>query len=445
MGLFRLGEKRLSVTSLSAELSIAEARSLAIAAQLLDKTASSVTARSTLPRRTQAVSKVLEQLGAVQLDTISVLARSHELIPYARCGAVGRDAVESAYWGGGAGNEHPAEPQTFEYWSHAACILPIDMWPSFAMRRRSFHRRGVRWHDVPRNALDGVRQQLLVEGPQTSTDLGGAKKGGQWWDWSDTKIAVEWLLDIGEVVCVRRVGWRRVYDLADRAVPDEYREAKTTWVDVDGVIGPSDSECIRELLQRSVRILGVGTLVDVLDVHRLATKHYSRELIAQELAGLVEQGVVVPARVQGWSGLAYADAEQLGDVSSTRPSRTTLLSPFDSLVWHRGRTSRLFDFDYQLEAYVPAHKRVHGYFTMPVLHGGKLVARVDPKRIKDTLHARQITFETNSRGTVPAASIRGTAAALRDAAAWVGCTNVVLDRVLPTQAHSALASALESD
>ena len=434
----------MSDPSVSAELSIGQARSLAIAAQLLDRNGPSVTARSTLTRRTNAVGEVLEQLGAVQLDTISVLARSHELIAYARLGAVGRDAVETAYWGGGVGNEHPAEPQTFEYWSHAACILPIDMWPWFAIRRRSFHRRGIRWHDVPRNALDGVRRQLLVEGPQTSTDLGGAKKGGEWWDWSDTKIAVEWLLDIGEVVCVRRVGWRRVYDLADRAVPDEYREPNSTWVDLDGVVGPSDSECIRELLRRSVRILGVGTLVDVLDVHRLATKHYSREVIHQELAALVEQGVIIPVRVQGWSGLAYADADYLRDDVVSSPSRTTLLSPFDSLVWHRGRTSRLFDFDYQLEAYVPAHKRVHGYFTMPVLHGGKLVARVDPKRIKDTLHARQVTFETSARGTVPAASIRGTAAALQDAAAWVGCTNVVLDRVLPTQAHSALASALGS-
>ncbi len=426
------------------ELTSADARALAIAAQKLDKGGPSINARSSLSRRTQAVSDVLEQLGAVQLDTISVLARSHELIPYARLGAVGRDAVEAAYWGAGSGNEHPSEAQAFEYWSHAACILPIDMWPLFAMRRRAFHRRGIRWHDVPHNALDGVRRQLQVQGPQTSTDLGGAKKGGEWWDWSDTKIAVEWLLDIGEVVCVRRVGWRRVYDLADRAVPDQYRTAKPTWVDEDGVFGPPDSECIRELLHRSVRILGVGTLADILDVHRLATKHHSRDMIHEQIAVLVEQGAIVPAQVQGWSGLAYADAQRLRTGSTRGSSRTTLLSPFDSLVWHRGRTSRLFDFDYQLEAYVPAHKRVHGYFTMPVLHGGKLVARVDPKRVKDTLHVRQVTFEPGTRGASPATSIRGTATALREAAAWVGCDNVVVDRVFPTEARVALADALTS-
>ena len=432
------------MTSVS-EIGLAQARGLAITAQLLDKGARTVSARATLPRRTTAVGDVLEQLGAVQLDTISVLARSHELIPYARLGAVGRDAIEAAYWGGGVGNDHPDEPRTFEYWSHAACILPIDLWPWFSMRRRSFHRRGIRWHDVPRHALDGVRHQLEVGGPQTSTDLGGAKKGGEWWDWSDTKIAVEWLLDIGEVVCVRRVGWRRVYDLADRAIPDQHRTPAASWVDEDGVFGPPDRECIRELLARSVRILGVGTHADILDVHRLATKHHSRELIARGLEDLVEQGVIVPVRVQSWSALAYADAGLLATVSDRPRSRTTLLSPFDSLVWHRGRTSRLFDFDYQLEAYVPAPKRVHGYFTMPVLHGGKLVARVDPKRIKDTLHARQVTFEVNARGAVPAASINGTALALREAAAWVGCTTVAVDRVIPANAQAALLGAIARD
>jgi len=114
-------------------------------------------------------------------------------------------------------------------------------------------------------------------------------------------------------------------------------------------------------------------------------------------------------------------------------------------VWHRGRTSRLFDFDYQLEAYVPAPKRVHGYFTMPVLHGGKLVARVDPKRIKDTLHARQVTFEVNARGAVPATSINGTALALREAAAWVGCTTVAVDRVIPADARAGLLGAIARD
>ena len=420
------------------ELSLSEARSLAITAQGLS--GSGIGKRSSAAARVDAVDHVLKHLGAVQLDTISVLARSHELIPYARLGAVGRSAVEESYWGGESGNDHPTEATSFEYWSHAACILPIDMWPWFSLRRRAFQRRGWRWHDVPTKSLDIVRRELLERGPLTSTDLGGAKKGGPWWDWSDTKIAVEWLLDIGEVVCVRRVGWRRVYDLAERAIPDEHRESDVMWVDQDGVFGPSDADCLRELLLRSVRSLGVGTLADVLDVHRLGTKDYARPVILQQLAQLEEQGEIATASVQGWSGVAYVDVRALG--ATHRKSRTTLLSPFDSLIWYRNRVARLFDFDFQLEAYVPAPKRVHGYFTMPVLHGGRLVARVDPKRVKDTLHARQITFEVGPGGKVSAMNIRGVATALNEAAAWVGCSTVVVDRVIPSHCAPALTAQL---
>ena len=173
-------------------------------------------AHGSLPVRADAVRQVLEHLGAVQLDTISVLARSHELVPYARLGPVGRDAVETAYWGAA---DSDAAARTFEYWSHAACLLPVSEWPWFAFRRRHYVRRGVRWHDVPTAAVEAVRQRLRSDGPVTAGDLGGARRGGDWWDWSETKIAVEWLLDIGEVAVVRRVGWRRVYALAADVLP----------------------------------------------------------------------------------------------------------------------------------------------------------------------------------------------------------------------------------
>ena len=154
---------------------------------------------------------MLRRLGAVQLDTISVLARSHELVAYARLGAVARSKVEKAYWGGGA----------FEYWSHAACVLPAEEWPMFGFRRRYFRDRGWRWHEVPQDACPRVLDALRANGPMTVTELGGARRGGEWWDWSDVKIAVEWLLDVGEVVCTERRAWKRVYDLPERALAAE--------------------------------------------------------------------------------------------------------------------------------------------------------------------------------------------------------------------------------
>ncbi len=401
-------------------------------------------ARAGAARRTAAVDAMLRRLGAVQLDTVSMLARSHELVAYSRLGAVGREAVETAYWGSGKSLQHPDEATTFEYWSHAASILPVEEWPLFAFRRRAYARRGFHWHKEPTKEIARVRRLLQAEGPLTTTQMGGAKKGEEWWDWSDTKVAVEWLLFLGEVVCVRRVGWRRVYDLAERAIPAELREPAPgdRWVDEEGVVGPSDDDCLRALLERSVRVMGVGAFADVVDVHRLGPSVVlTRPMLEAHLDELVDDGRVARVEVEGWEAPAYADPAALDDLTSAR-SRTTLLSPFDSLVWHRGRTSRLFDFDYQMELYVPQHKRVHGYYTMPVLHGGRLVARVDPKRERGVLHARQVTFETGRRGGVPASAVTGTAAALREAASWVGCGEIRIDRVLPEHAAPALRSAI---
>ena len=369
---------------------------------------------------------MLARLGAVQLDTISVLARSHELVAYARLGAVDRAAIERAYWSG---------DQAFEYWSHAACILPMQTWPLFAFRRRFYARRGSRWHAFPQQALDSVRRRLETDGPLTTKELGGAKRGGQWWDWSETKIAVEYLLDVGEVVCSQRVGWRRVYDLSDRVVPPNARRA-AHFVEDGGVIGPSDADCVRSLVALAADTLGVGTSADIADVHRLTIAEVERHAVE---VGLVR------VQVPDWPGRTWATAaalDWLGQPSRLR-HRTTLLSPFDSLIWHRPRMERLFGMTHRLEAYTPAAKRVHGYFAMPVLHGGRLVARVDPKRQGTTLIADRVTLEQDSHGRVPGSRIDGTVRALREAAQWVGCDSIRIGQVTPTDQSSALTSALQ--
>src|ERR1700730_15008892 len=127
--------------------------------------------------RRGGVSGMLRRLGAVQLDTIRVLARSHELVAYARLGAVPRERTERAYW-------NPRRPDAFEYWSHAACVLPIEEWPYYGFRRRALLARGQRWHQSHPDVCAAVLARIRAEGPLTATELGGAKKGGPWWDWS---------------------------------------------------------------------------------------------------------------------------------------------------------------------------------------------------------------------------------------------------------------------
>ncbi|MFF3622959.1 winged helix-turn-helix domain-containing protein [Streptomyces sp. NPDC002467] len=357
------------------------------------------------PDRRGGVRGVLRHLGAVQLDTISVLARSHELIPYARLGAVGRDTVEKAYW---------SDSHAFEYWSHAACILPIEEWPHFAFRRRARRARGHRWHVLQdkERSTKAVLDRLKADGPLTSTELGGAKNGGEWFEWSETKIAVEWLLDTGEVVCSERRGWKRVYDLPERAVPDALLHD-----DLD------DRECLRRLVALAGQSLGVGTRADIADYHRLK---------GEEFDSVVADSGLVPVEVEGWGKPAWADPAALTTVPRGR-HRTTLLSPFDSLVWDRPRTERIFGFTHRLEAYVPKPKRIHGYFAMPLLAGGLLQGRVDPAREGRTLVARQLSLTTPK--AAPAM-----AQALREAAEWVGCDTVRVERAA-TPGEAAAVSA----
>ncbi|WP_411069209.1 winged helix-turn-helix domain-containing protein [Streptomyces sp. cmx-4-25] len=368
----------------AAELSADEARRIALRAQGF----------LGAPDRRAGVRGVLRSLGQVQLDTISVLARSHELVPYARLGAVGRTTVEDAYWTG---------THAFEYWSHAACVLPVEEWPLFAFRRRAYRGRSPWGHALSPGAYDKVIAQLRDEGPRTATELGGAKNKGEWWDWSDSKIAVERALMYGEVVVVERRGWKRVYDLAERAIPEALLHD-----DLD------DAECVRRLVRQAGEALGVGTRADIADYHRLKGEQFDA---AVEASGLV------PVTVAGWGKPAWADPAALATEPRGR-HRTTLLSPFDSLIWERARTERIFGFTHRLEAYVPKQKRVHGYFAMPVLAGGRLVGRVDPAREGRTLVARQVTLDGPK--AVPAV-----ARALREAAAWVGCDTVTIlpDRV----------------
>ncbi|GGK64708.1 hypothetical protein Sme01_25200 [Sphaerisporangium melleum] len=386
---------------------------------------------------------MLRRLSAVQLDTISVLARSHELVAYARLGPVGRAKVERAYW---------HDPATaFEYWCHAACIVPMADWPLYAFRRRAYRERRYRWHEVP-PTIDKVLEQVRNDGPVTTTDLGGAKNGGPWWDWSDVKIAVEFLLDIGEVVCARRVGWRRVYDVAERVVPSDLLGREL-----------SDAECISGLAGIAGRALGIATRADLADFIRVRGPHATLldEALKDGSAGLV------PVHVEGWgngrvrasaagprqaaagparrAANAWADPAALAGAPRGR-HRTTPLSPFDSLVWDRARTERVFGFTHRLEAYVPKDKRVHGYFTMPVLAGGKLIGRVDPAREGTTFVARQVGFEPAAgRGRAAhAAAVAAMADALWEAASWVGCDDVRVERVGVPDLAAPLESALRS-
>jgi uncharacterized protein YcaQ len=355
------------------------------------------------------VSALLRRLGTIQLDTISVLARSHELVPYSRLGAVGRKKVHDAYWS--------APPRAFEYWGHLASVIPIEWWPWLAAKRRWLmakeYMRGATKKDMA-----AVRAALRDGGPLTTADVGGARKGSAgWWDWSPNKRALEGLFASGEVTCVERRGWRRVYDLSERAIPAELLAQD-----------PTDAECYAQLVGLAGERLGVASLSDLANFWWMQT---------QLVRPAIEGAGLIPVEVEGWGKPAWAHPGALEALRSGIKGRhrTTLLSPFDSLIWFRERTHRLFDFHLRLEAYTPAPKRIHGYFVMPVLVGGRLVGRVDPKRQGSTLVVKQLSAEPGDAVAV--------AEALVEAAAWVDCDVVALERVEPAGLEKALRSELK--
>lgn len=359
---------------------------------------------------------VLRRTGAVQLDTISVLARSHELVAYARIGAVLRAEVERAYW------SSPA--RAFEYFAHANCIIPVEDWPYFAFRRRANLSKQL-LQKIPTETLTEVRARL-ADGPLTATDLGGARRGvAGWWNWSAAKRAIEILTFTGEAVCTSRAGWKRVYDLPERAIPARLLAHE-----------PTDAECYAHLVGAAARALGVATFRDIADYHRLTwgiagAAPQARKLVTE----MIEAVRLVPVTVEGWDEPAYADRRALRAVKNAGPCRTTLLSPFDSLIWERPRLKRLFGVELKLEAYTPKAERVHGYFTMLLLHDNRIVGRVDPAREDGILVARHAHLDDRD-------AVEPMAIALREAASWVGASGVRVEKTTPAALAAALRRAL---
>ena len=335
--------------TVAADLSIAQARRVALAAQGF------ADARPTGRVDRRHLRRVFDRIGVIQIDSVNVLVRSQELPLFARLGPHPRSLIPDAVDDG----------ELFEYWAHMAALVPAAHHPLLRWRMAQDHH----WQTL--NALEQRRpgytetvfEYVRDHGPIVAGDLQqrvGPK--GSWWDWDDGKVALEYLFFKGRLaVRRRRRDFARLYDVPERLLPAAVLDAPT----------PTEPEARKGLLELAARAMGVATLGDLTDYHRQATAA-CRPLVAE----LVEQGLLVPVRVEGWTEVAYLHA------SAARPRRVdgrALLSPFDSLVWNRKRNLRLFDFHYRIEIYTPAAKRQYGYYVLPFLLDGEIVGRIDLK------------------------------------------------------------------
>jgi uncharacterized protein YcaQ len=299
--------------------------------------------------------RVIDRVGLIQIDSVNVLVRSQELPLFARLGPHPRSMIPDAL----------ADAELFEYWVHEASLVPTRHHPLLRWAMQGEHRWGSfrRLEERRPGLVEQVLERVREAGPIAAGDLAlrdGPK--GTWWDWDDGKVALELLFQRGLVAAVRRPNdFARLYDLAERVLPPEVLAAPA----------PDEHEGRKELLVLAARSMGVATSADLADYHR--QRH---PVVKPLLRELVEDGRLLPATVAGWSHQAFVHP----DAAVPRRVRArALLSPFDSLVWNRDRTERLFGFRYRIEIYVPAPKRVHGYYVLPFLLGDELVARVDLK------------------------------------------------------------------
>jgi hypothetical protein len=345
--------------------------------------------------------KTIDHLGLFQIDSVNVLTRAHYLPAFSRLGGYDRTLLERDAWG------PLRQRRMFEYWAHEASLLPLDLHPLLRWRMARAERGEIGYSGLKRFAGErrpearAILDRIAAEGPMTAADFEHGSSRSGWWEWSHTKHALEWLFWAGKITtATRRGSFARVYDLPERVLPGAILDLPT----------PDAASAQRALIERSARALGVATAADLRDYFRLKPEEANHAI-----AALVEEGTLVPVRVEGWNQKAWRHR----DARLPRRVRgTALLAPFDPLIWERSRAERLFGFRYRIEIYVPQDRRTHGYYVLPFLMDEALVARVDLKadRQAGVLLAHRITLEPGA----PPETMERLTIELDAMASWLG-------------------------
>jgi uncharacterized protein YcaQ len=398
------GRARLPSPRRSDNLALAQARRIALAAQGFGAP------RSEGEASKREVRRLIERLGAVQIDSVNVLARAHTLPAFSRLGRYRTEDLAALAYGG-------RRRALFEYWGHEASLLPVALQPLLRWRMERAARgegiyAGLATFGREREALiDEVRREIADRGPLSAGELSHLHKGeGGWWGWSDGKRALEWLFWAGEVTtATRRSTFERVYDLAERVLPRQILRAAT----------PNEADAQRELFRIAARCLGVATERCLRDYFRLGPADAK-----PRIAELIEAGELIPVAVEGWKAPAYVAR---GARAPRQMEARALLAPFDPLVWQRERAEALFGVRIRLQLYTPREKRVHGYYVLPFLFGDRIVARVDLKadRPASTLRVQSAHREA---GVAPGVIAEPLAAELRLMATWLGLQAIRMER-----------------
>lgn len=407
--------------SVALQLTLAGARALHLAAQGLLQSRRKKAAKAD-------VLAAIRQMGVLQIDTIHVVARSPYLVLWSRLGDYPQAWLEQLL----------AEGALFEYWAHEACFVPIESYGLYRHRMLDPAAMGwkysVKWMAEQGAAVAAVLEHIRINGAARSADFERTDgKAGGWWSWKPEKRSLEVLFTSGVLMIAKRHNFQRYYDLAERILPG--------WDDVQL---PSEQQVRRSLLLASVKALGLARVSWISDYFR--TKQPRASLLG-DLQALVAEGALLLCQVEGWDDAVYVHADHAALARSAvegrlTPTLTTILSPFDPVVWDRRRALELFGFDYRLECYTPAEKRQYGYFTLPILRRGALVGRMDAKahRAHGRFEIKSLVLEEGVR--LSPRFVQDVAGAVQRLANWHGCPQVDITQSQPSAFGPLLASAL---
>jgi len=389
------------------ELSAAEARRLALASLGFAE-------RKPVRAGRAHVRATADRLGAIQIDSVNVLARAHYLPTFSRYGPYPAAALDDLVHG---------RRELFEYWAHAACFLPIELYP---MLRWRMENQAIAWSGISpkkRAFIEAVYREIVERGPISAGDISiGGRSTGPWWGWSKGKTAAELLFYQGRLAVAGRRNFERLYDIPERVFPARILNAKSI----------AEGDAKKALLVRAVRAMGVGAARDVARYFQIDAWWDRRSTNGRRAPAnttrlfdeLVEDGRLERARVERWTvpGYMVPDARIPRSVDAT-----AIVSPFDPLLWERPWTKAVFDFVYQIEIYVPAHKRIHGYYVLPFLMGDRFAARVDLKADRESstliVHAAYMEPGVNPRRVAPALADE-----LRSIARWLSLESFAVGR-----------------
>jgi uncharacterized protein YcaQ len=380
-------------------LSTLQARRIALAAQ-------GFTDRPHAEPSMRTLERTVGRTGVLQVDSVNVLARAHYMPLYSRMGAYDVDLLRRA------SQRRPR--RLVEYWAHVQAFMPVDLWPVMRHRMDSYREQRGKWGFTADPALEpAVLAAVRDRGPVTARDLEeelaeGPRTKEHWgWNWSQARKVLDYLFLVGDVAIAGRTSsFEVLYDLPERVLPAAVLATPT----------PSKAEADLELVRRAARSHGVATLRCLADYYRMPV---ADTRVAVDT--LVESGELVPVAVPGWTRAAYLHRDAR---LPRRVGARALLSPFDPVVWERSRAETLFDFTYRIEIYVPAHKRVHGYYVLPFLLGDRIAARVDLKADRAT--GRLLVQGAYAEPAAPSGTAEELAAELDRLAGWLGLEEVVV-------------------